>query len=326
MTASHVKIEVLPSSDDENDNTAPSTDAKDAAPSTREPTPLELADLAKEEGNNAFRAGHLEEAFEHYSNALAILCDEDTPAARTACAIYHSNRATVSLKMSNAQSAVEDCTTAIELNPDYRKAYLKRAHAYVELPDRPHYDEALTDLRHLASLSPPDMEAKRMLPEFEKKAEAERERLKTEMVGQLKDLGNTFLGWFGLSTDNFNAQQDPSTGQYSLQFVQNAQKNASQPQPPSQPAASASGPPGGSWPGGGVPGARGGVGCGGPASGVAAAAGTGFESPSDDDGDDGEDYDEDYDDDDDAGAYYDADPSAAGDGGDGGFIGRHGRG
>ena len=36
----------------------------------------------------------------------------------------------------------------------------------------------------------------------------------------LKGFGNTILGKFGLSLDNFKAEKDPSTGAYSVQFVQ----------------------------------------------------------------------------------------------------------
>jgi hypothetical protein len=56
---------------------------------------------------------------------------------------------------------------------------------------------------------------------LEKPAAEERERQKEEMIGKLKDLGNTVLGKFGMSLDNFKATQDPNTGSYSINFVQN---------------------------------------------------------------------------------------------------------
>lgn len=40
------------------------------------------------------------------------------------------------------------------------------------------------------------------------------------LAGKLKDLGNTVLGKFGMSLDNFKAVQDPSTGSYSINFQQ----------------------------------------------------------------------------------------------------------
>lgn len=39
-----------------------------------------------------------------------------------------------------------------------------------------------------------------------------------KMLGELKDLGNKFLGNFGLSTDNFKFDKDPKTGGYSMRF------------------------------------------------------------------------------------------------------------
>jgi len=39
-----------------------------------------------------------------------------------------------------------------------------------------------------------------------------------EMLGKLKELGNSVLGYFGMSLDNFAMAKDPSTGSYNLQY------------------------------------------------------------------------------------------------------------
>ena len=44
---------------------------------------------------------------------------------------------------------------------------------------------------------------------------------KEETLGKLKDLGNSILGNFGLSTDNFKFDKDPGTGSYNIRFEQN---------------------------------------------------------------------------------------------------------
>jgi hypothetical protein len=58
--------------------------------------------------------------------------------------------------------------------------------------------------------------AERLAPVVAQRQEA----LKAEMLGRLKDLGNSLLGRIGLSLDNFKAEQDPATGSYSIRFQQ----------------------------------------------------------------------------------------------------------
>lgn len=41
-------------------------------------------------------------------------------------------------------------------------------------------------------------------------------KLKDEAMGKLKELGNTILGNFGMSLDNFKMVQDPNTGSWSI--------------------------------------------------------------------------------------------------------------
>lgn len=51
--------------------------------------------------------------------------------------------------------------------------------------------------------------------------EERQEKMKAEMMDKLKGFGNTILGKFGLSTDNFQMVQDPATGSYNINFSQN---------------------------------------------------------------------------------------------------------
>ena len=60
---------------------------------------------------------------------------------------------------------------------------------------------------HVVSTKPRSLELKLL-----------RRSLFPHLPGKLKDLGNMFLGKFGLSTDNFQTVQDPKTGGYSVQF------------------------------------------------------------------------------------------------------------
>ena len=65
---------------------------------------------------------------------------------------------------------------------------------------------------------PSSREAMDTIRRLEPVVKERQEKQKEEMLGKLKDLGNMFLGNFGLSCDNFKMEQDPNTGGYSVKF------------------------------------------------------------------------------------------------------------
>merc|ERR1712050_324965 len=91
----------------------------------------------KEEGNTAFKAGNLEEAYKLYSEALLI-----DPCNRITNAKLYFNRATVASKLKKTAESIADCDRALDLDPNYTKALLRRAKTYMETEQ---YEEAVRD-------------------------------------------------------------------------------------------------------------------------------------------------------------------------------------
>ncbi len=164
-----------------------------------------------------FAARDFSAAIEAYSCALDA-APLDTPQDHKDASVYYANRAAAFMGLQAWDDAVRDCSDALELQPEYIKARLRRAHAYEQLEK---LDEALVDYKRLLELQPGMPEAVRATPRLERAIKARDEKLKEEMMGKLKDLGNSILGNFGLSTDNFQFKQDPNTGGYNINFVQN---------------------------------------------------------------------------------------------------------
>uniref|UniRef100_A0A0D9XKV6 Uncharacterized protein n=1 Tax=Leersia perrieri TaxID=77586 RepID=A0A0D9XKV6_9ORYZ len=173
------------------------------------------ANDAKAEGNKFFGAGEYESALSQYEIALQIASElESAEDIRSAC---HSNRAVCFLKLGKYDETIKECTKALELNPSYLKALLRRGEAHEKLE---HYDEAIADMKKIIELDASNEQAKRSLFRLEPLAAEKREKMKEEMIGKLKDLGNSVLGRFGMSVDNFKAVKDPNTGSYSISFQQ----------------------------------------------------------------------------------------------------------
>lgn len=175
----------------------------------------ELADELKQKSNELFKNEQYTESVEMYTSALK-LCPLEYTKERS---ILYANRAAAKIKLDAKNAAIDDCTKALELNPDYVRAALRRAKLYEELDK---YDEALHDYGKVVKLDPLNEEAYEASIRLPKQITERNEKLKQEMLGKLKDLGNMLLKPFGLSTNNFEMKQDPS-GSYSFNFNQNQQ-------------------------------------------------------------------------------------------------------
>uniref|UniRef100_A0A671TSF7 Tetratricopeptide repeat protein 1 n=1 Tax=Sparus aurata TaxID=8175 RepID=A0A671TSF7_SPAAU len=172
----------------------------------------------KEKGNSQFKAGNWSEAELSYKEAL-VLCPVCFSKER---AVLFSNRAAARLHLDLKDQAISDCTRAIELNPDYVRALLRRAELY-EQTDK--LDEALEDYKKVLELDPNQASARQACMRLPQQIHERNEKLKEEMMSKLKDLGNLVLRPFGLSTNNFQVNQDTNTGSYSINFVQNPNNN-----------------------------------------------------------------------------------------------------
>ncbi|CAD6996439.1 tetratricopeptide repeat protein 1 [Ceratitis capitata] len=174
----------------------------------------EESDRMKLKANELFKTDEALSAIEIYTNALHI-CPTTYTKER---AILYGNRAAAKIKLDSKKSALDDCTKAIELWPDYVRAIIRRA-KLCESEDR--LEDALADYQRVCELEPSHKEAREAVSRLPEQINERNERLKTEMLSKLKDLGNMFLKPFGLSTNNFQMQQDPTTGSYSVNFQQN---------------------------------------------------------------------------------------------------------
>lgn len=172
----------------------------------------------KTEGNDAFKGGCFKDALVLYTKALES-CPLKYNKQRS---IMLSNRAACHGKEEKYEDVVKDCTKAIDCDPTYIKAINRRAEAYEQLDK---LDEALKDHKMILELDRTQSASFHACMKLEKQIEERNEKLKAEMLGKLKELGNMVLRPFGLSTNNFQINQDSATGSYSCQFVQSSPNN-----------------------------------------------------------------------------------------------------
>ena len=131
-------------------------------------------------------------------------------------AVLFANRAACRLHLDDMEGTVDDCCNAIALDETNVKAFVRRAKAFEALEE---YERGLEDAERVLKLGGYAAWAEGYVRRVGPIAEQRREAMKEEMMEKLKDLGNAFLGNFGLSLDNFKAEQGPDGG-YSIKFGQ----------------------------------------------------------------------------------------------------------
>ncbi|XP_010687671.2 uncharacterized protein LOC104901763 [Beta vulgaris subsp. vulgaris] len=174
---------------------------------------LAQANDAKVEGNTLFKNAEYEDALSKYEFALQVAAE--MPESMELRSICHSNRAVCYLKQGKYDETAKECSKALELNPSYVKALLRRGEAYEKLE---RYEEAISDMKKILEVEPSNDQARRNIVRMEPLAREKAEKMKEEMIGKLKEVGNNILGRFGMSVDNFKAVKDPNTGSYSISF------------------------------------------------------------------------------------------------------------
>lgn len=205
-----------PEEHDEADSSSQNDDAlqqQKALEQENDAKALEQANDAKLEGNKLFGDGQFEEALSQYELALQVA--PDMPSSSELRSICHANRAICYTKLGKYDETIKECTKSLELNPTYMKSLVRRGEAHEKLE---HFEEAIADMKKILELDPSNDQARKTIRRLEPLAAEKREKMKEEMISKLKDMGNSLLGRFGMSVDNFKAVKDPNTGSYSVSF------------------------------------------------------------------------------------------------------------
>jgi len=123
----------------------------------------------------------------------------------------YANCALCWVKKGQHTTATPLLNRAIQHDEKYAKAYYRRGECHLVTEN---YSQAHGDFTKAQELGHKD-------PQLAANIQISKQKTDEQMakaMGDLKQLGNTILGKFGLSLDNFKMEKDPNTGGYSVQF------------------------------------------------------------------------------------------------------------
>ena len=210
---------------EEEDSPFPENKGKDSdSESEEDKTPLtegEKKDIEEKIINERKNAGVLYKNGE-YLQALntysLLLKDAKRAELKEQCCILNCNKGICFNKLNEYDKALESFKEALKYNKDYSKALCNKM---LLLNKKEEYLEAYEDFKRLKTLDYNLWENYRNLEgELNYKAEIQKKKMTDEMLGKLKDMGNSILGKFGLSLNNFQMKPNGQGG-YSIQYNNN---------------------------------------------------------------------------------------------------------
>lgn len=169
----------------------------------------------KNKGNALFKEKDFEGARDAYTDGILAAEKEDSGADDSIKSILYGNRAACFMSLELPELCISDCDKSLSYNEKYTKVRMRKFWALRKISK---FNDALAEIKKAIEEDPTiEQTHAQEYKEVQKEAAEETEKLKAEAMGQLKDLGNKFLGLFGLSTDNFKLQQGENGG-YNVQF------------------------------------------------------------------------------------------------------------
>ncbi|CAI2379123.1 unnamed protein product [Moneuplotes crassus] len=166
----------------------------------------------KVQGNEMYKAEEYLEALDFYNKAIYYCPDED----ETQLAIFYHNKGMTLCKMGRNDEALKAFECAINHNKDYLKARWHKLRLHKEKEE---YTEAKEEAKIIFEKNPKFNHIAKEMQELEKLEKEKLDKMKDEVLGNLKSLGNSILGKFGMSLDNFKLNQN-SDGTYNVSMGQ----------------------------------------------------------------------------------------------------------
>ncbi|KAF9114768.1 hypothetical protein BGX27_009889 [Mortierella sp. AM989] len=137
----------------------------------------------KTAGNDAFKAGKLQEAYDLYTVSLAIDPENESTNSK-----LFSNRATVLAKLGRYEEAVQDCDASLKLDPSFIKVLRKRAECQLKLE---RYEEAVRDLKSALEFDKTNRDIRRELQSAELELKKSLRKDYYKVLGVSKDASDS---------------------------------------------------------------------------------------------------------------------------------------